>query len=256
MNSKRQPLLLILVLTILSSCGTIHSSKIKLGKKHISKIETHEMRSENLESSDKAALSIDYESDFINSNPEEIVLTPSVKVNVNDFIAKTKVNFDFEDKCDVILLRSGEEVSAKILEVGINEIKYKKCNNLDGPIYSVLKDDVFMITYSNGSKDVYKEKPREINEPEKQNVNNTTVKYSHPAGVVALVLGILALVVGGLIYWPIAGLGLPAFILGIVGASDVSRHPEKYIGKTASVLGIIFGIISIILLILTLVILL
>src|SRR5690606_19407939 len=130
MNSKRQPLLLILGLIILSSCGTIHSSKIKFGKKQISKNESHEMRSENLKSSDNASLGIDYESDFINNNHEEIELTASEKENVNDFLEKPKVNFDFEDKCDVILLRSGEEVSAKILEVGINEIKYKKCNNL------------------------------------------------------------------------------------------------------------------------------
>ena len=55
---------------------------------------------------------------------------------------------------DNIVLKNGDEINAKILEVGESNIKYKKFNNLDGPIYTKAKDEIFMIKYSNGEKDV------------------------------------------------------------------------------------------------------
>jgi hypothetical protein len=57
---------------------------------------------------------------------------------------------------DIITLKSGEEIKAKVLEVGTSEIKYKKFDNMDGPSYTVIKSNVFMIKYANGSKDVFK----------------------------------------------------------------------------------------------------
>lgn len=56
---------------------------------------------------------------------------------------------------DVIILKSGDEISAKVLEVNVSDIKYKKAENLDGPSYSIDKSEVFMIKYKNGTKDVF-----------------------------------------------------------------------------------------------------
>lgn len=57
---------------------------------------------------------------------------------------------------DVLVLKNGDEITSKILEVTIDLVKYKKWDNLDGPTYSTPKSDVFMIKYQNGSKDVFK----------------------------------------------------------------------------------------------------
>lgn len=57
---------------------------------------------------------------------------------------------------DVILLRSGEEINSKVLNVSTKEITYKKSDFLDGPTYSIETSTVFMITYSNGNKDIVK----------------------------------------------------------------------------------------------------
>jgi tetratricopeptide (TPR) repeat protein len=46
-------------------------------------------------------------------------------------------------------------IQAKVQEVGDAEIKYKKFSNLNGPVYSVKKSDVWMIIYENGEKEVY-----------------------------------------------------------------------------------------------------
>lgn len=56
---------------------------------------------------------------------------------------------------DVITLKTGEDINVKVLEVGSADIKYKKADNPDGPSYTVSKNDVFMIKYQNGSKDVF-----------------------------------------------------------------------------------------------------
>jgi hypothetical protein len=56
---------------------------------------------------------------------------------------------------DVIFLKNGDEIKSKVLEVTTDEVKYKKWENIDGPSYSSLKSDVFMIKYLNGTKDVF-----------------------------------------------------------------------------------------------------
>lgn len=56
---------------------------------------------------------------------------------------------------DNIVLRNGEEIKAKVQEVGTTEIKYKKADNPNGPLYTTSKSEVLMIKYENGSKDVF-----------------------------------------------------------------------------------------------------
>ena len=63
--------------------------------------------------------------------------------------------------CDVIIFQNGDEVEAKVLEINEHEVKYRKCDNLDGPLLVVNKSKIFAIKYANGSKTV-------INEPANQ----------------------------------------------------------------------------------------
>ncbi len=58
---------------------------------------------------------------------------------------------------DIITKKTGEDISAKISEVTQTEIKYKKFDNLEGPIFSILKSDVLMIRYEDGTKDIFNE---------------------------------------------------------------------------------------------------
>jgi hypothetical protein len=56
---------------------------------------------------------------------------------------------------DVIVKKNGDEIKAKVEQVLDTEIKYRKSENLTGPVYSISKAEVFMIRYPNGSKDVF-----------------------------------------------------------------------------------------------------
>ncbi len=56
---------------------------------------------------------------------------------------------------DIIIKKNGDEINTKIIEVGIEIIKFKKFDNLEGPIYTMGKNEIFLIKYENGSKDVF-----------------------------------------------------------------------------------------------------
>lgn len=58
---------------------------------------------------------------------------------------------------DVITKKTSEDIQSKVIEVTSTEIKYKKFTNLDGPTFTLLKSDVLMIRYENGSKDIFNE---------------------------------------------------------------------------------------------------
>jgi hypothetical protein len=64
--------------------------------------------------------------------------------------------FSFDAKCqDIIITLSGDEIKTKVIEITSAELKYKKYENINGPIYNILKSDVLMVKYENGSKDIF-----------------------------------------------------------------------------------------------------
>ena len=54
---------------------------------------------------------------------------------------------------DTLSMRTGEKIQVKVMEVGISEVKYKKLDNINGPVFSTHKSDLLTIQYENGSKD-------------------------------------------------------------------------------------------------------
>ena len=60
---------------------------------------------------------------------------------------------------DIITLKNGDEIKAKVQEIGSTDIKYKKYENLTGPVYTLSKAEIFMIKYENGERDVFTETP-------------------------------------------------------------------------------------------------
>jgi hypothetical protein len=71
---------------------------------------------------------------------------------------------------DLIIKKNGDEINAKVQEIGVNEIKYKKIGNLEGPVFTLLKSEVFMVKFENGTKEVFNDAPNVSNA-----VNNTVI---------------------------------------------------------------------------------
>ena len=58
---------------------------------------------------------------------------------------------------DKIFLKSEENIEAKILEINVDEVKYKKFSNQEGPTFTIVKSDIHMIVYENGETEIFKD---------------------------------------------------------------------------------------------------
>lgn len=56
---------------------------------------------------------------------------------------------------DKIYKKGGEVIEAKIIEIGVDEIKYRLFNVADGPIYTIEKDRIIKVVYDNGRVETY-----------------------------------------------------------------------------------------------------
>ena len=56
---------------------------------------------------------------------------------------------------DQLITIDGEKISADIKEVRLGEIAYRESRNPSGPLYIIPKQQVYMIQYRNGTKEVF-----------------------------------------------------------------------------------------------------
>ena len=79
---------------------------------------------------------------------------------------------------DVITKTDGTEIQATVTQIGTNEIKYIRYGTT-APVYTLLKSDIFMIKYEDGTKDVFKKEPAQrVNR--QQAYSNSTALYDTP----------------------------------------------------------------------------
>ena len=78
---------------------------------------------------------------------------------------------------DIIVLKDGDLKQVKVIEVGENDVKYKKWENIDGPTYTISISNILSINYQNGAKDSfadYKEKKSDV----AQSISEASVNIS------------------------------------------------------------------------------
>jgi hypothetical protein len=79
---------------------------------------------------------------------------------------------------DTLTMRTGDNLVAKVIEVGSSEIKYKKIDNLNGPVFTILKSDLYLIRYENGTKDDFSNISKVANAQDMYTLGyNDAVKY-------------------------------------------------------------------------------
>lgn len=132
--------------------------------------------------------------------------------------------------CDVIVMRNGDEINAKVLEVTPTEIKYKKCIEGNSVVYTKLKSDVFQIKYADGSKDFMG------NEKGASEISDDN-KKTHWAAITGMVSGILGVLFSGFF-------GICGIVFSAIALSQISRK-KRFKGKKMAVAGLVLGIIAI-----------
>ena len=143
-------------------------------------------------------------------------------------------------ECDVVTLNDGTDVSCKVLEINDQEIKYKKCENLDGPVYIINKKNIFRIVYANGTKEV-------INQVKLDKKNDAKLEGLSLASMILGILSVLSFVsiLGGIF------LGLLAIVFGIIGLNR-TKGKEKFYGRGFAIAGLVTGAIGLFLALLVL----
>lgn len=66
---------------------------------------------------------------------------------------------------DVIILRNGVEVQAIVEEIGIENVRYRRADNLSGPIRVVSRSEILMIEFENGTREIFYETAPAIERP-------------------------------------------------------------------------------------------
>jgi hypothetical protein len=121
---------------------------------------------------------------------------------------------------DVIVMRNADAIEAIIQDIGINEVKYQRYSNPDGPTYTVLKSDIFKIKYANGEEESFPEvtasTPTDFTTSQRF---GTLVVNSFIPGLGSFV--IMKDTVGGIIQLGAGALGIGLIIGGSVKLVDV-----------------------------------
>ncbi len=126
------------------------------------------------------------------------------------------------DTCDVIYFKNGTTQNAKIIEITETEIKYKYCNNPNGPLITIFKHKVYKISYKNGESEFIE----------------TTKNKFEALSIISFIAGL-----GGLFYFGII-LGVASIILGKIAIDKTKKNYKR--GRKLAIASIIIGAIDII----------
>lgn len=144
------------------------------------------------------------------------------------------------EACDIITLKTGEEINAKVLEISQTEIKYKKCDNLDGPTFIIPKSNATKIKFSNGTTEIINSITTKAEEsdyystaskPEIQPYSGETIINRY--ALASMILAVLSIFLFPLVPLPI--------IFGIIALKQIKKKPEAYTGKGMAIFAIVLG---------------
>lgn len=145
---------------------------------------------------------------------------------------------------DIVLFKDGTSEKAKIEEISLTEVKYKKFSNLEGPTYTVAKSSISSIQYQNGDQETFTTTTAETSPVIANNPDNT-ISYFKQQEILRqidrletkgrrkrvwthiLIWGGLGTVLTGLATDNVLGLvGVPAGLAGLF-ISDWQKHYEE-----------------------------
>jgi hypothetical protein len=141
--------------------------------------------------------------------------------------------------CDTIVLKSGSRLIGKVEEIGQSEIRYRRCDNITGPVISIAKSGVNRILYVNGTHEVMvSDSPIVVGNPDVKPVYSSAPVKSEPLGIVGFISGLVGLFIAGI---PLGALGV---IFGAISLGKIKREPARFKGRGIAIASIIIGIVA------------
>ena len=140
-------------------------------------------------------------------------------------------------------MKNGTRILAKITEIGLTEIKYKNCNNIDGPTIVVSKKNTKSITYKDGSKEliIYDSNPEK---PKKKKFDFIGLaSFVLSVFTVFLCINFIGVISSTELFLAIALLGIAAIALGSYSLYLYFNNMGVYKKNAFPYIGIILGAI-------------
>lgn len=72
---------------------------------------------------------------------------------------------------DKIITRDAKTIEAIILEINIDDLRYRRVDNPTGPIYTIQKSEIASVIYANGRAEVFDVKSLNVNSPQKNELS-------------------------------------------------------------------------------------
>ncbi len=167
----------------------------------------------------KKQIALNLEPEFAsttNNLNEQITYLPAKKLLLNDTCG------------DIINLRNGAIIVAKVIEISETQIKYKRCNNIDGPLFVESKNNVYSIKYTNGITDHFIKAPEIDNSRSVGNPNGTSKKYEGVKKVHPLAYATLGCLIS-MLFTSVFGL-IATLIVAAIAKRKIMAEPDKYSG--------------------------
>ena len=142
--------------------------------------------------------------------------------------------------CDTIILRSGARITGKVEEINQVEIRYRRCDNLTGPIISISKYDVATILYINGTRESILTDAPPVERVHVQPAGVPPSPKTEGLGLAGFIAGIVGLFVAGI---PLGSIGI---IFGGISLARFKKEPGRYKGRGFAIWSIVLGVIDII----------
>lgn len=199
-----------------------------------------------------------------NEHESKLIVTDTASSDIttssSDVIIPVK-EYIVDEPCDLIILKSGDEISGRVTELGLTEIKYKKCDNLNGPTVTIRKEDVFIIKYANGTKDNFSNSDKNTNTtktPINKDEQPLATKdnklrdadYPNSKTSIFAIIGFVLAVIGFIVSLVFFEIGIPlaiiAIVLSAIGKGQIRKNPDKYKGRGFAGWGITIGILTLV----------
>lgn len=237
-------LISILILSfIASSCG-VQKRRYNKGydisfRKISPKTSKHKVDSENTSSNYEGG-------DYCVTEQDDDLMASANQNTIADVVSKSKKRLitPSNDSCDIIYLKNHQIIKAKVIEINKSEIKYKRCDNLSGPLIVIEKNEVKNITYKNGYNEEFN--ATEANNPPNRNTaaypkkkERSNLSEYDGFAIASLVCGILAPI--------LLFTAIPAVVCGIIGLRNIRESGNTIKGRIMATIGLVIGITIIIL---------
>lgn len=264
MRIRRILLLLLLLAAILPSCSIKKrlyqpGYQIVWSKKNSAQANSAQENKHRKEIGTDSKLTAENSVDSIKNEEIKNSFIGSIEKSVTPLKKNLSVVKLSGDDCgDIITLTDGTSIKIKIIEISENELKYKRCDNLDGPLFIVPLWKVAYIKYQNGTEEKIDKNKKETAVQNKKMPNEAVSGF-----ILSLIaLGVFFLLLKMFLYALASPYGfqlfLPILLLLVIGIAlsvlaimfcaqalkKIAKNPLELSGNGLALAGLILGILG------------